>query len=77
MAKTKIQVGPGTGKPLSQKKGLYAGRSGGAYRGNGGFGNEPTVTFETTTDKQFLEIFGNAYMPKWKKDLLAAGESLE
>lgn len=73
----KIQVGYGSGKPLSQKTGLYGGRSGGKLTRNGGFNGLPTVTFTSISEDKWVEIFGVDSMPKWKRELYEAGEPCE
>lgn len=70
---SKIQVGYGTGKPLSQKHGLYGTRRGGKKMINGGFNGAPTVDFTKVPDKTFIDIFGNSYIPKWKRELIEKG----
>jgi hypothetical protein len=77
MSKTKIQIGYGSDKPLSQKKGLYGTRSSGKLMLNGGFNGAPTEDFHNIPNQRFIEIFGTENLPKWKKELLVAGESLE
>jgi hypothetical protein len=45
--------------------------------GNGGFNGAPTVDYCGISDDRFKEIFGNAFMPKWKRELIEQGESLD
>lgn len=72
-----IQIGYGSDTRSRGPKNAYAGRTGGKKVMNGGFGNMPTISFETVSDDKFLSIFGNAYLPKWKRELLENGESLD
>lgn len=73
----KIQVGYGTGTRGSKKKGMYGSRSSGKVMQNGGFNFQPTVDFTQISDKKWIEMFGTENLPRWKKELLEAGESLD
>lgn len=76
MSGNKIQIGYGSDKPLSQKKGLYGTRRSGKFMGNGGFNGEPTVDFVGISDEEWARIFGVQSLPKWKQELLESGEEL-
>jgi len=64
----KIQSGFGSGKPLSQKKGLYGKRSSGKICYNGGFSFEPTMSYESVSDEQWEQAFGSAGKPWYERD---------
>lgn len=70
-------VGYGSDKRRSNPKNCYGSRSTGKKVTNGGFNYQPTVSFENISDDKFTSIFGNAYLPKWKRELLERGESLD
>jgi hypothetical protein len=65
MSNGKIVVGPATHQVESKKKGLYAGKRSGRVVQNGGFGNNPTVTFTSISQEEFDRVFPNSFKPKW------------
>ena len=74
----KITVGPYTHhNKKSTAKGLYSKRSSGKLVKNGGFSGETVVDFTKISDARWAEIFGTSSLPKWKRDLIEAGESIE
>lgn len=73
----KIQVGPGTGGRKKNKKNAYGGRSNGVKNMNGGFNGQPTVNFQKISEEQFTQIFGVESLPRWKRELLEKGESID
>jgi hypothetical protein len=74
---SKIQVGYGTGGRKSLKKGTYGTCGGEKIKLNGGFNGMPTVDFTDISDDRWAQIFGTSSLPKWKRELLEAGESLD
>ena len=78
MSKTsRVQIGYGSDTRGSKKKGMYGKVSSGKYKANGGFSGEPTVDFTNVSNDRWAEIFGTENLPKWKRELLEAGESLD
>lgn len=78
MAKTKLQVGYGSDRREgSTKKGLYGGKRTGKNNINGGFNNGIVVDFTRISEDKWNSIFGTENLPKWKRELLEKGESLD
>lgn len=73
----KIQVGYGSDTRRRGRRGAYGSRNSGKVVLNGGFNYQPTVSFENISDKRWSEIFGTSALPKWKRELMEKGESLE
>jgi hypothetical protein len=73
----KIMVGYGSDTRGSKKKGLYGSRSSGKLMMNGGFNGMPTIDFTNISEDRWIKMFGTENLPKWKRELLEAGESLD
>lgn len=52
-----VQVGYGSDQRKSGTKYSYAGRRGGKNVANGGFSNQPTVSYENISQEQWDSIF--------------------
>lgn len=77
MSGKKIVVGYGDGGRPKNKNGWYGSKATGKLKMNGGFNFQPTISFETTPEQRFIDIFGVNNLPKWKKELIDKGIPLE
>lgn len=77
MGSQRIQVGYGSDTRGKGPKNAYGKRTSGKVMYNGGFSGEPTVSFENISDQRWAEIFKTDSLPKWKRELLEKGESLD
>lgn len=61
MSNGKIVVGPATHQVESKKVGLYGGRRSGKNNKNGGFNNEPAITYTKISQDTWDSIFPNGF----------------
>lgn len=73
----KVMVGYGTGQRGKLPKNCYGTRSSGKKLTNGGFNYAPVVDFVNVSDETFINIFGDSFVPRWKRELIEKGIPLD
>jgi hypothetical protein len=70
-------VGYGSDQRGKLPKNCYGTRSTGKKVTNGGFNYAPVVDFTSISDDRWINIFGDTFLPKWKRELLEKNEHLD